>query len=109
VQVFAFGVTEGCFKPGNAAYEEWLAAAVMDGAKPAWTCRGAVAFRRRAGKVDHWFLVNDGPAESEAAPVSADAKYRRVTDVMADRDLPADNSLRVRIPAGLGCWLRCEA
>lgn len=107
VRLFAFGLTEACFKPGNAAWEERLAAAVTDGAPPRATCVGAIAFHRRAAGVDHWFLINDN-AEARTAVITATERYGRVTEVMAERDLGSDPEVRVDIPAGLGCWLRCE-
>lgn len=109
----AFEVCSRCAVPGQAAYERLLADTVMAGRRRAWTCAGVLAFRRRVGDVDYYYLINPGPACTTEVRV-ADARYRTVRDVMADRDLILQPSvghgcaIPVHIPQGLGCWLRCE-
>ncbi len=109
----AFEVCSRCAVPGQAAYERLLADTVMAGRTRAWTCADALAFRRRVGNVDYYYLINPGPARATEVQV-ADARYRTVQDVMADREMSLRPfaghgcAIPVHIPQGLGCWLRCE-
>jgi len=107
VVYFACEVASRCFRNGP-AFEEMLAAAVLKNIAPLpWSCEGAVAFRRRHGQVDHWFLINRDEKHGAEIRV-ADVRYRSVADVMREREVVVEAGGSIRVPAGLGCWLRAE-
>lgn len=110
---FAFEVCSRCTAPGEAGYERMLADAVLQYRSRLWDCSHALAFRRRAPGVDHYFLINTGD-EAAAELQVHDAQYRAAIDVMGQTDLAVrlpwkegGCSIPVRIPRGMGVWLRC--
>ncbi len=66
-------------------------------------CDGALVYRLVGSRVDHYFLVNDGPAR----PVRLwfrGMRYRSATDAITDRPLPMNQP--VRLPGNSMRWLR---
>jgi hypothetical protein len=111
VQYVACEVASRCFQPGNTAWEEWLAQMVTTGAARPWRCEGAVAFRRRHARADHYFLVNEGDGR-DVVIEAGDASYASAHDVMGERDVTteprgAGSLVRAHVPARLGLWVRC--
>lgn len=114
VMCFAFEVCSRCAAAGEAEYERLLADAVMAGRRRDWACPQVLAFRRRVSHVDHYYLINPGDDIATAVRVF-DTQYRTVRDVMGDTSLAAHLvtegggvAIPVRVPRGMGCWLRCE-
>jgi hypothetical protein len=95
--------------------EAYLTQAVMQDRQRRWECAEVMAVRRHAGASDFFYLINTGPAVTATLRIF-DAHYAQVHDVLAACDLPVDALLAdqtgcrisVAIPAGMGCWLRCE-
>ena len=114
VVCFAFEVCSRCTTPGEEAFEQMLADAVMSDRRCLWTCLHVLAFRRQVPNVDYYYLLNLG--DEVVTEVHAfDARYRTVRDVMGEIDLatyplPKDGgcAIPIRIPRGQGSWLRCE-
>ena len=110
---FAFEVCSRCVTPGAEPYERLLADAVMAGRRRDWTCGGVLAFRRQVGRVDYYYLINPG-GDVETELRVFDAQYRTVLEVMDEKSMAVQSlpsggcAFPVRIPRGLGLWLRCE-
>lgn len=114
VLFFAFEVTRHCAAPGNATWESFLTQAVMRDRRRTWECADVMVVRRQSGPVDYYYLINTGSNVATTLRVF-DAQYITVCDVLAERHLAVDAlatdggcSVSLSIPAGMGCWLRCE-
>lgn len=96
-----------CLKPGNHAAESLLADLVKTGRQPAWRCSAPLAWRRRCGKADHYFLVNDGP-RTPAWIDCFDAEYTGGVDVLTGETFSLDGTISCELPQDSACWLRLE-
>ncbi len=74
-----------------------------------------MAVQRHSGPVDYYYLINTNTGAVITTLRVFAEKYVTVYDVLAERDLPVtvldgNGGCRValEIPAGTGCWLRCE-
>lgn len=115
VLFFAFEVTRHCATPGNAAWESFLVQAVMQDRQRSWECADVMAVQRHSGTVDYYYLINTKTSAVITTLRTFSEKYVTVRDVLAERDLPVtilDGNggcqVALEIPAGMGCWLRCE-
>lgn len=94
-----------CWKPGNTAMERFLVRQALGDRTSPYTCRGALAYRLAAPAVDHYFLINDGPA-STARLSSRVFRYKRVSDAVTGE--PLRWGAPIPLEAHSGRWLRCE-
>ncbi len=92
-----------CMKPGNAAMERLLIETVLGRIEPPFACEGAIVYRTAAPGVDHYFLVNDGPAVDVSLDVRGKA-YAAVTDAVTDAAVDLQH---IALDAHSARWLRC--
>jgi beta-galactosidase len=103
--VLGFEASLLCFKPGNEAAERLLVDHALGPHRSPYSCRDAIAYRLAAPDADHYFLINDGPAR-RATLDTRDFRYRRVSDVVTQEELPIGEP--IALPSHGGRWLRYE-
>lgn len=101
----AFDIALACHAPGQEVFERTLADLARSGNAPRWRCGAPLAFRQRAGRVDHYFLVNDGPTMTTFLEVY-DTVYTDGVDAITGAELPHGGWIPVSLPARSGRWLR---
>jgi beta-galactosidase len=109
--VFNFEASRAAFKPGNIAMEKILAESTLGNIRPPFFVSGdqtSMVFRRAAPRADHYFIINDGEAETIEL-WSKDIKYKTATDVIEGKELSlSDNRITLPVPARSGMWVRVE-
>lgn len=96
-----------CLKPGNEPAEQLLSELVQAGTQSDWRCSTPMAWRRRCAKADHFFLINDGPAQTAMLSVF-DAQYTSAMDAMTDQPLPSGPTIAVELPERSARWIRFQ-
>ncbi|MFO7933333.1 MAG: beta-galactosidase trimerization domain-containing protein [Bacteroidales bacterium] len=106
-----FEASRMTFRPGNEAMEQLLAFYTLGESRPCFEVQEAstcVVMRRAAPGADHYFILNDGE-EEEIMIHSGVLAYSAAVNVYDDAELAvSDNSIRVKVPAGSGIWIRAE-
>jgi beta-galactosidase len=104
--LIGFDAARLCHRPGQPEIQR-LIARLAQFSPPGWDCDAPLAYRLRAPGVDHYFLLNDGPARTALLRV-ADQAYTAHEDVLAGSLIPASGpSTPVALPAEGALWLRC--
>ena len=94
-----------CCAPGHVKMERFLVRRTLGAMKSPYACRGALAYRLAAPETDHYFVINDGPAQT-ATLTSSVFRYRRVSDAVTGQVLKWGDP--IPLEAHSGRWLRCE-
>jgi len=94
-----------CARPGNAPLESLLIRHALGSYRPPYHCAGAIVYRLAAPAADHFFLINDGPAQAvylQAGP----HRYRAISDAVAQTAL--EPGAPISLEAHSARWLRFE-
>ncbi|MFW5818179.1 MAG: beta-galactosidase [Planctomycetota bacterium] len=106
--LIGFDAGRMCHTPGCGEIERLLAELVTVGAMPTWRCTAPMTFRLRAGKADHYFLLNDGSATPALLQVW-DASYADGVDAVTGEPIDVSGTLAIDLPARSGRWIRFSA
>ncbi len=103
----AFDAARMCTRPGQGTVERLIARLVWDEARSGWDSDAPLAFRRRASKADHYWLLNDGPSRPAFLRVY-DATYTCGRDLFDGAKVAVNGTMCVELPAESALWLRFE-
>ncbi len=111
VVLFNFEAGRQAFAPGNTAMEAFLTYHTLGEHRPPFTVTGAktsTVLRRSAPTADHYFILNDGEAETIRI-TSEVIDYGTAVNVYSEEELtPTQNGFEVTAPARSGTWVRVE-
>lgn len=100
--MLAFESARPCFKPENNGAEAALLRYVLGDMEPPYRC-DAVAYRIVGPSADHYFLINDGPAQTVSLECR-DTAYTAFQDAVEQK---AVDPTKLELKAHDGLWLRC--
>jgi beta-galactosidase len=111
VLLFNFEASRQTFRPGNAAMEDFLTYYTLGEHRPPFAVSGAeqsTVMRRSAPEADHYFILNDG--EAETITISSEViDYGAAVNVYTEERLAeVEDGFRVEVPARSGVWVRVE-
>ncbi len=109
--LFNFEGSRMTYRPGNPKMEDILVFHTMGELRPCFQVEGAensTVMRRCAPDADHYFILNDGPAE--AFTIFSDViGYRSAVNVYSGEELELEeHQIRVDMPERTGIWIRAE-
>jgi beta-galactosidase len=94
------------FKPGeDFLQEQFLKVILGSNIRAPFRCENAIVYRSTAPKADHYFFINDGPAQQVHLD-TGDFSYRSVSDPVTGESLELDAA--IALEAYSGRWLRYE-
>lgn len=93
------------FKPGNSFLEDWLVGHIMDGAESPYHCEGVYAYRLASPAADHYFIINDNPAQQVELRFR-EYEYSSMSDALTGEGLDMNDPIEVEGYSGR--WLRLE-
>jgi beta-galactosidase len=111
VLLFNFEAGRQTFRPGNDAMEAFLTYHTLGDHRPPYAVSGAsssTVTRRSAPEADHYFILNDGAAET--ITVTSDViDYGEAVNVYSEEVLPpTPGGFSVEVPERTGVWVRVE-
>ena len=102
--ILGYEASMKCFKPGNEEAEDQLVRFMLGDLEPFFSCENAIVYRIAAPDADHYFLINDGEAQS----VKLNTLYEYTTrmDAITGEILPLEHP--IELEGFSGRWVRCE-
>lgn len=103
--LIGFDAARMCWKPGRPDIEGLIAALCLADDRTGWTCTAPIALRRTTLAADHYFLLNDGPAQT--AWISApDRVYTAGEDVLTGAAIDVSGTIAVPLEKESAMWVR---
>ncbi len=102
--LLGYEATHALFKPGNESMEAWLREYALDGAPLPYHCDNAIVYRLAAPTADHYFFMNDAPAQ--AVHFETAIAYRAWED--AETSEPLEIGTPLPLEAYGARWLRAR-
>lgn len=103
--VLGWSASLEAWKPGRVTSETWIRHLSCRGVELPYACEGAIAYRLVGPGVQHYFVLNDGPAVRAKLAVR-DRRVQAVRDVIADEAMNVGSTIEVDLPGHDGRWIR---
>lgn len=93
----------GCYRPGNTPLEALLVEYALGSTPKPFTCGGAIVYRLAGPGVDHYYLINEGPARRVELRIAA-WTYTSCVDAVTGEEVQLGSSME--LPPFSARWLR---
>jgi beta-galactosidase len=100
-----FDLARMCHRPGFGAAEQLLVDWTAGHLQRSWQCSAPLAYRLRSEAADHYFLVNDGPAQT-AVLQAWDRQYTEGCDAITGEPIDLSGTISVPLEAASAAWIR---